>query len=320
VKQKDIKLLWGRSGNRCALCKRELTMDANAVSSSFTLGEQAHIVGEEIAAARGASLLSPDERNSYHNLILLCPNDHTKIDKNASDWPVEKLYQAKSVHEPWVSETLSETVDHVRLANSTILSNLVDQAVALCALDDWKNWTSFALAPTPRWYSDRPEAIERFRHLVIAAVWPSGFAALRAALTTLSILAHRASETFSEHTREADDWIIARRYYKEFNNANFDEDARRFEEWIDRCHFYVRESMRAANWFADIVRRDINPMFFATKGKFLIKTGPMADLSFRTELIEFSEEEKARYPAAMSVAGHFEEVERDLAERSREHR
>jgi hypothetical protein len=27
-----------------------------------------------------------------------------------------------------------------------------------------------------------------------------------------------------------------------------------------------------------------------------------------------------RYPAAMSVAGHFQEVERDLAERNREHR
>lgn len=27
ITQKDIKLLWGRSGNRCSICRRELTQD-----------------------------------------------------------------------------------------------------------------------------------------------------------------------------------------------------------------------------------------------------------------------------------------------------
>ena len=46
IKGKDIKILWGRSGNRCAICRTQLTQDAAAVSAAFTLGEQAHIVGE----------------------------------------------------------------------------------------------------------------------------------------------------------------------------------------------------------------------------------------------------------------------------------
>ena len=71
VNQKDIKLLWGRAANRCSICKIELTQDSESVSSSFTLGEQAHIVGEKESAARGISKLSVDDRNSYHNLILL---------------------------------------------------------------------------------------------------------------------------------------------------------------------------------------------------------------------------------------------------------
>lgn len=45
--QKDIKLLWGRAGNRCSKCRCELSQDAAASNAAFTLGEQAHIVGEK---------------------------------------------------------------------------------------------------------------------------------------------------------------------------------------------------------------------------------------------------------------------------------
>ena len=114
IQQKDIKLLWGRSGNRCAMCKVELTQDKNTDNASFTLGEQAHIVGEKEKASRGQSPLSEKQRNSYHNLILLCPNHHTEIDNNEQDWPLEKLHQLKSEHELWVSETLSATTDLVQ--------------------------------------------------------------------------------------------------------------------------------------------------------------------------------------------------------------
>jgi len=74
---KDVKLLWGRSGNRCAICRREVSEDKIASSDAYPLGEQAHIVAEEAIGPRGESTLSLDERNRYHNLILLCPTDHT---------------------------------------------------------------------------------------------------------------------------------------------------------------------------------------------------------------------------------------------------
>jgi len=60
IKQKDMKILWGRSGNRCAKCKTELTQDASAVTSSFTLGEQAHIVGDKSGSARYTSSLTAE--------------------------------------------------------------------------------------------------------------------------------------------------------------------------------------------------------------------------------------------------------------------
>lgn len=37
-------------------------------------------------------------------------------------------------------ETLSETIDHVKLAQQTIISSMIDDAVSLCELENWKNW------------------------------------------------------------------------------------------------------------------------------------------------------------------------------------
>lgn len=51
MKMKDVKVLWGRSGNRCAFpgCKIELTPDG----SKSTLGEMAHIVADSPDGPRG---------------------------------------------------------------------------------------------------------------------------------------------------------------------------------------------------------------------------------------------------------------------------
>lgn len=301
IKSKDIKILWGRSGNRCAICRTQLTQDASAVSAAFTLGEQAHIVGEKNDAPRGKSSLSADERDSYHNLILLCPNHHTAIDKNEADWPIERLHLTKSTHELWVTETLSETIDHVKLANQAALGAIIDSAVEYCDLENWQGWTSFALSPNQRWPKTRPDAIWEFRQKVIAAIWPPGYEELQRATVTFAILIHQAAKEFMEHSEQAGDSYVADRFYKRpTSNPNYDKQLDEFEKWQARCYKHLKDATKAANWFADVVRRDINPMFFATQGKFLIMEGPFMDFSFRTSLLEFTDEEKAKFPKALN--------------------
>ncbi len=303
VKGKDVKILWGRSGNRCAMCRVQLTQDASAATASYTLGEQAHIVGEKDDAPRGKSPLTSEERDSYHNLILLCPNHHTEIDKNESDWPVERLHQVKSTHELWVTETLSETIDHVKLAQQAAVSSIVDAAVELCELDRWQTWTSHTLSPNQRWAKEKPDELFEFRQLVMAAIWPSGFEELQRAATTLAILLHRACEEFMEHSDlSGEHYRVDRFYRRPAYNSNYDSDLEEFEAWQERCYTLIKDATKAANWFADVVRRDVNPMFFATKGKFLIMEGPFADLSFRTRLLEYTEAEKAFLPASAKGA------------------
>lgn len=104
VRDKDIKILWGRAGNRCSICKLELTPDGD----KETLGEMAHIIAKSADGPRGDAKLSKSERDKYGNLLLLCPTHHSDIDKNFQDWPTEKLLQVKKIHEAWVSEQLAE--------------------------------------------------------------------------------------------------------------------------------------------------------------------------------------------------------------------
>jgi len=108
ISERDIKLLWGRAAAMCSFpdCRMKLTQDKKRASDSFPLGVQAHIVGESETAARGNSPLTMEERNSYFNVILLCPNHHTVIDNNPEDYPIEKLHLIKDQHELWVEETL----------------------------------------------------------------------------------------------------------------------------------------------------------------------------------------------------------------------
>lgn len=100
------KILWGRSGSRCAFtdCRKELTTGPDGI----TVGEMAHIAATNSLGPRADSNMSQTERDSYKNLILLCPEHHTLIDKDENTWTVEQLLSMKKSHEEWVQAQLSK--------------------------------------------------------------------------------------------------------------------------------------------------------------------------------------------------------------------
>lgn len=102
----DKKILWGRSGNRCAFpeCKKELTFEKGI----GIIGEMAHIVARNKSGPRGDAGLPAEKIDGYFNLILLCPDHHTLIDKNEKEWTVAKLEKIKMEHEEWVESQLSK--------------------------------------------------------------------------------------------------------------------------------------------------------------------------------------------------------------------
>lgn len=121
MKISDIKILWGRAANRCAFpnCRIELTPDGRSV-----LGEIAHIVAMSPSGPRGNNELSPDDRDDYSNLLLLCPTHHALVDSNPGEWTVDKLKLMKLEHERWVSSQLEQGRIVIKpIDNSPFLDN-----------------------------------------------------------------------------------------------------------------------------------------------------------------------------------------------------
>lgn len=310
ISQRDVKLLWGKSASRCAFpdCRLQLTQDSKATESSFPIGEQAHIVAKELDGPRGNSSLTSDERDSYANLILLCPTHHTIIDRSPEDFPIEKLYSIKTDHELWVQQTLSQTWDLNQQARDLIYTSLIDSAVEYCHLSEWKQWTFGPLEPIPRWSYNLPQDFLTFRQKVFSTDFPGTLTELERAVKTLSILLHNAASVFQKHCQIQDDgngnlYYDGVQFYKipEWDTEKYNRLSEEFDAWIEECHQLIIDATKAATWFREVVRRDINPMFFAADGKFIATyawSGNMG-LSHQYLLPEYTQDEKDRLPDSL---------------------
>lgn len=110
VTQKSMKILWANAAGRCAFpgCQCRLCTDEAAKAAPYTIGQMAHICGEKPSASRYDASQSDKQRDDYSNLILLCPNHHTLIDKpeNLKRYSVEVLHKIKLDHERYVDGRL----------------------------------------------------------------------------------------------------------------------------------------------------------------------------------------------------------------------
>lgn len=117
------KKLWGKSGGRCSICKIELFESTQDSTKNIILGQEAHICGEEPGSARYDSTMTDVQRNAEENLILLCPTDHTKIDKDESGYGVEKLKTIKGDHEQFVQDAIREEMPNITYAELEVTIN-----------------------------------------------------------------------------------------------------------------------------------------------------------------------------------------------------
>jgi hypothetical protein len=96
---RDIKLLFARSGNRCAFpkCPAPLALNGTLV------GEICHIKGDKPGSPRYDAAQTDEERHAYGNLIILCPTHHAVVDDDPESYTVERLHKMKSDHEAMVT-------------------------------------------------------------------------------------------------------------------------------------------------------------------------------------------------------------------------
>ena len=106
IPDKVRKELWGKSGNKCAICHIDLFHEGD--NDSYNIGEECHIISERPNGPRHIDNI--DDYDTYDNFILLCRNHHKEIDDpaNISKYSKERLRQIKEKHEKWVGQKLSE--------------------------------------------------------------------------------------------------------------------------------------------------------------------------------------------------------------------
>lgn len=303
MKEQDIKLLWGRAAERCSFpgCGTKLSNDKERSTESFPLGEQAHIVGPKPSSPRSDSNLTPEERESYYNRILLCPNHHTLIDKDPEEYTIEKLHLFKDKHEDWVEHTLSATKDSMETATSVIYTDLIDATVEACQFDNWDNWASRAISTNMTWDEAAHQRLFEFYNKMLGAIWPKSLPELECALKRLTHEIYEAISKFVEHCepdKHHEGILVEDRFYKSRgwieDHNRYQELLREYETWQHECNRHLIEATKAANWVAEVVRQNINPLFFATKGKFFLIMGPYDMLEFRSFYFEYTEQQKAR--------------------------
>lgn len=90
-----LKRLFAKSGNKCAMpgCSAIL------VNGVHVIGEICHIRARRKTGPRFDAALSAACRDSFENLLLLCPTCHTLVDKDTTHFPVALLQTIKANQE-----------------------------------------------------------------------------------------------------------------------------------------------------------------------------------------------------------------------------
>src|SRR6266850_1091012 len=101
---RDRKILWARSGNRCAFpgCAQELVERGCGQAANIVIGEEAHISARRPSGPRGIGTGGDD---TYDNLLLLCPTHHRIIDEQPAVFTMQTLNAFKVAHEARVRES-----------------------------------------------------------------------------------------------------------------------------------------------------------------------------------------------------------------------
>lgn len=108
ISDRTRKILWGKSGNRCAICKKELILDSTPYDDESVVGDECHIISSQKNGPRYDELYPHEKIDNYQNLLLLCRVHHKMIDDQYETYIAELLRAIKENHEKWVAAKLAD--------------------------------------------------------------------------------------------------------------------------------------------------------------------------------------------------------------------
>ncbi|MFE4540343.1 HNH endonuclease [Streptomyces scopuliridis] len=124
------RALFAESAGTCLLCNTTLFPSDPKRKRSIPIAERAHIVAHSDDGPRADSGISQPDRDSPSNIVLLCPNCHTKVDKAPESYPADYLTKAKEARKQAVSRiggtpSFSSRMEARKAARRILLRNRI---------------------------------------------------------------------------------------------------------------------------------------------------------------------------------------------------
>lgn len=297
---KTHKMLWGRSGNHCAMpdCRKELVMDAMETDDESLIGEECHIVAQSPDGPRGNPDFAEDKLDKYANLILLCRVHHKIIDDQPNTYTVGYLKEIKASHERWVRESLA-TYDQQKQLDDEIYATYIDTWLKLAHVERWKAWTSHILGGDhPTLWVDVDDSLSSLREWTFSRMWPKRYPELESAFENFRRVLQDFQNTFHTYSEKTNDTYWTRKFYqiREWDEERYESLSREYIFHVKLVDDLILELTRAANYICDKVRQFIDQSFRLSEGLLLVESGPYMDMSWRTYRVEYKGEERVRIP------------------------
>ena len=109
ITDKSRKILWGRSGNRCAICRQRLVVDETSIDAESVVGDECHINSGALSGPRYDAAIEQQSIDNLANLLLLCRVHHKMVDDQFETYTAELLRNIKDNHERWVDSRFKES-------------------------------------------------------------------------------------------------------------------------------------------------------------------------------------------------------------------
>jgi hypothetical protein len=283
-------MLWGRSGNMCAFpdCKKILVVDKTLKDDHSVIGEEAHIVAQKEDGPRGLSELTPEQRDKYDNLILLCSIHHKIIDDQEHEYTVDKLKEFKTNHETWIRTNLK--TDNKKVKDEELYAGYIEKFIELTDLHNWNIWTSWILGVSQVFPKERFEAMKKVSDYIVSRIWPNRYPELEAAFVNFKNVLNDLMRVYHEYLKERSDGVTVEKFYK----SHYDEiDSFEQNKLVDKYNYHnaliedlILELTRAANYICEGFRLD--------EGALLVTRGDI--LSSNTYRVEYRGDQRTTHP------------------------
>jgi len=307
IELKTHKLLWGKSGNRCAICRIPLCESEIEIDNPSTIGNECHIVSRRIEGPRGHSTLTEEERDKENNLILLCCNDHKIIDDKVNEYTVEKLHEIKANHEDWVRKTLDFHIDKSVLG----ICNTIDHIEKIFEIRNWTNvFSGITYSSDPSLSKTYYDKLIEGNDYLFKRFKITEYADIEEEIDNFRMISHDLINVFSKHM-EYDfpntAYYITRRFYKiqEWDEKKYNFLLNKYNFHIDLLHDLVILLTGSANRMIDLIRKHLNMSYMQENGRLMLHFG--LDMNLQEKKLIVVNEQYIKYEGIESIYNEKDE-------------